>query len=485
MQTKEEIIEFEQEVEDYKNQLKKGQYALMLSVIAWVIVLVLFFFITPDFTVPLGIAYAVAAIAGIFGITKVVNYSDMPVYLGVISAFCMLSVPFFPHLYGIFTANTARKFYIEKTAEKWRSFYEQAEQPNTDDIGSQLVINPSLTDESSALTDTEQEGVQPFMDAKQRLQAARANKKAIMLEDEAEMQKTVANFFNNNDDAASLSASKLNDANDQSPSINLNDLADIDSEEHTVLISDFDDMGDVSSGETDAAVEVNVASSRNRNKKSSADTAQEAATQNSSNDVADTQSIIFPMVNMIIDQPKTDGSILGISYRAHDGIPQELSSKVVKSVHAVQQNHFVVNYMTEANGELQFLRKSALLQRNIGLSEAHKQAIYNLNELTENGNKVEIHGELDSGVLGVSFGADLESALVLVDDLWDKRLKDLYNGNYAIAVLAKNMVFIIDWENQEAVAHIHEIIPRMQEDGINILSDHLFKRHNGRWYLIA
>lgn len=479
MQTKEEIIEFEQEVEDYKNQLKKGQYALMLSVIAWIIVLVLFFFITPDFTVPLGIAYAVAAIAGIFGITKVVNYSDMPVYLGVISAFCMLSVPFFPHLYGIYTANTARHFYTEKTAEKWRVFYEQAEQPNTDDIGSQLVINPSLSDEPET-ADTEQEG-KPFMDAKQRLQAARANKKAVMLKDEAEMQKTVANFFDNNA-AASSPTSKLNDTSDSSPSINLNELADVDSEEHSVLISDFDDMGDVTNGETDAVVEVNVASSRNRNKKSSTiSTTPEAVTQ----DDADTQSIIFPMVNMIIDQPKTDGSILGISYRAHDGIPQELSSKVVKSVHAVQQNHFVVNYMTEVNNQLQFLRKSTLLQRNIGLTEAHKQAIHNLNELTENGNKVEIHGDLDSGVLGITFGADLESALILVDDLWDKRLKDLYNGNYAIAVLAKNMVFIIDWENQEAVAHIHEIIPRMQEDGINILSDHLFKRHNGRWYLIA
>ena len=79
-------------------------------------------------------------------------------------------------------------------------------------------------------------------------------------------------------------------------------------------------------------------------------------------------------------------------------------------------------------------------------------------------------------------GGNLESSLLLLDDLWESQLS-LVPGELVASVAARDCIAFTGSESPEGIAELRASIDRAQAGGDHVLTRHLFIRRDSSWHV--
>ncbi len=84
-------------------------------------------------------------------------------------------------------------------------------------------------------------------------------------------------------------------------------------------------------------------------------------------------------------------------------------------------------------------------------------------------------------IFAVLMGGDFEASLILADQLWDRQFRQFVQGDYAIAIPARDMLAFCDSNSAQGLAELHAVIDRVTPSNDHLISDKLFVRRESAW----
>lgn len=191
----------------------------------------------------------------------------------------------------------------------------------------------------------------------------------------------------------------------------------------------------------------------------------------------------LPLIKNTLDTPIADGQVLEVNFKFPNN--PDLNGLPIIVMMVAYQNYFIVNYVVEKPDSYEHIGQDDMNEAGINASQLHQYAMENFRNLANNGRNARIHGKPEEGILAVTMGGDFESSLVLLDDFWDKRIAGTFQDDYVIAILAKDLLFIVDRNNQQAMNHIRKMMAKFKAEKGVIVSEYFYYRKDKRWQLYS
>jgi uncharacterized protein YtpQ (UPF0354 family) len=142
-------------------------------------------------------------------------------------------------------------------------------------------------------------------------------------------------------------------------------------------------------------------------------------------------------------------------------------------VHDKLNDRLVVFYVEDRPRTVQFLTEQRLTASGLKRADLRALALNNLQALIP-----QVRLQEGRGVYMVTAGGTYESSLVLLDEIWKTRRIDV-DGDYVVAIPARDMLFVTGSKNHEAVTRLRAIAARDYRDSAYRLSEDLFIYRNG------
>ncbi|MGA9473034.1 MAG: DUF1444 family protein, partial [Terriglobales bacterium] len=136
-----------------------------------------------------------------------------------------------------------------------------------------------------------------------------------------------------------------------------------------------------------------------------------------------------------------------------------------------------VAYVLDADGHFQYLQWRHLEDSGISQSELHDDAVCNLAALANEKLRVEPQGRVFAAFLDGNF----EASLILIDDLWEKRLASTVTNDFVAAVPARDVMAFCDVTSSEGIAQLRKVVARANEGGDHLLTSVLYRRQGQKW----
>jgi len=141
------------------------------------------------------------------------------------------------------------------------------------------------------------------------------------------------------------------------------------------------------------------------------------------------------------------------------------------------EDGLVIDYVVADGDRLLDVRHSILRAAGLDAQALHGIALANLAALVAERAEVHHYGRIHA----VMLGADLEASVLLCARFWDEWQAALAPGGFIAAIPGRDVLAFGDAASERALRELDDLCTRMAPAVEAPLSDHLYRRVNGRW----
>jgi uncharacterized protein YtpQ (UPF0354 family) len=135
----------------------------------------------------------------------------------------------------------------------------------------------------------------------------------------------------------------------------------------------------------------------------------------------------------------------------------------------------LVTYVVDARGARVLVRERDIA--GVTRDQLHATAMLNLRKRAGDRLRIEAEGAIFKVVLDGRF----EASTLLLDELWDEKLRGRVQGEIVVCVPARDVVAFTGSTSEEGLAELVAIVGRLHPAGENLLVQDLFVRRAGAW----
>ena len=139
-------------------------------------------------------------------------------------------------------------------------------------------------------------------------------------------------------------------------------------------------------------------------------------------------------------------------------------------------NGLLVFYLVDMGGHFQYIQDRDLKKAGMKESDLYNLSIENLRKVMETNLRIQPYGS----VYAVFLNGNVESSLLLVDDLWDSVWSSLVKQGVVAAAPTRDVLAFCDGSSQEGIRELRQIVERVQ-DGDHQLTSVLLRRNGKGW----
>lgn len=137
----------------------------------------------------------------------------------------------------------------------------------------------------------------------------------------------------------------------------------------------------------------------------------------------------------------------------------------------------LVSYLIEQGDQFTYVQGRDLAKFGGSSRTLHERAVGNLARMSEGRITTREAGSIQALFLDGIF----EASLLLMDDLWDERLRPYFTSAPLVAVPSRDVLAFGDRSSAAATEELRAVIDRVWPHGDHLLSRTLYVRDNGRW----
>jgi uncharacterized protein YtpQ (UPF0354 family) len=140
----------------------------------------------------------------------------------------------------------------------------------------------------------------------------------------------------------------------------------------------------------------------------------------------------------------------------------------------------LVAYVVDEGDHFAYTQGRHLAAEGRDEDELHAIGLVNLTRLAADSLRVAPYppGEM----FAVLMGGHFEASMILLDDLWDRAFRQFVQGDYVVALPARDLLAFADASSEAGVQDLRALIARAQASGADHpLTDRLYRRAGGRW----
>lgn len=141
-------------------------------------------------------------------------------------------------------------------------------------------------------------------------------------------------------------------------------------------------------------------------------------------------------------------------------------------------NGLMVAYLVDAGGSYSYVQYRHLRKDGLDLDQLHALAVNNLIDLA---NRRSVRIQPYQNIFAVFIGGDFEASLLLIDHLWESVFRGYINGEYAVAIPARDVLAFCDSASATGISELHQLIGRITPGGDHLLSQRILLRRSGTW----
>ncbi len=134
-------------------------------------------------------------------------------------------------------------------------------------------------------------------------------------------------------------------------------------------------------------------------------------------------------------------------------------------------------YLWDEGDRFSYVQNRHLLAARLDQGRMHASAIENLKRQV--GTNLQLHVQGASWML--TCDGNFEASLLMVDELWEKLLRDQAGEEPVAAVPARDILCFCPSTLREGIGQLHGIVERVWEGGDHLVSRQLYTRRAGRW----
>lgn len=172
-----------------------------------------------------------------------------------------------------------------------------------------------------------------------------------------------------------------------------------------------------------------------------------------------------------------------IAYLKASVTPDELEGAVDLAwpdspvLRALNSEGLITAYLTDEGRHFRYVQNRDLTAVGMSPEELHAQAIANLGELARGKMELQQH----KSIFALFLDGNFEASLMLVDDLWDKELRDFIEGDFIAAIPSRDVLAFSSADSPDGASELEGVIARVWREADHLLSRSLFRRRRGRW----
>jgi len=140
-----------------------------------------------------------------------------------------------------------------------------------------------------------------------------------------------------------------------------------------------------------------------------------------------------------------------------------------------------VAYLIDTGDSLRYVQYRHLAQASMSVSELHQCALENLSAIVDE--KLEVHRH--KSVFALLLDGNFNASTLLLDQLWERRLKEFAPSGFVVAIPARDVLAFADASNSIGIAELREIVERVSDGGDHLLTQSLYTRRGSGWMRYA
>jgi uncharacterized protein YtpQ (UPF0354 family) len=139
-------------------------------------------------------------------------------------------------------------------------------------------------------------------------------------------------------------------------------------------------------------------------------------------------------------------------------------------------NGLLVAYLVDIGEVFEYIQVRDLIRAGLTEEELHERSMANLVALMNARLDIKPYGNVSA----VFLDGNIESSLLLVDELWDSRLASMRKYGFIAVAPARDVLAFTDVSSSQGIAELREIASRA-EGGDHLISPVLFRRRGKLW----
>jgi uncharacterized protein YtpQ (UPF0354 family) len=136
----------------------------------------------------------------------------------------------------------------------------------------------------------------------------------------------------------------------------------------------------------------------------------------------------------------------------------------------------IITYLLDGGDTFKYVQNRDLGGAGLTKHQLHDLSLRNLSFLAEDKLEVQAYGAVNVFLMGGHF----EASLLLLDELWEKKLVYLAPNGFLVAAPARDVLAVCDIESNRGMAELRAIVNRAQSAG-HLITPVLLRREIGRW----
>jgi hypothetical protein len=141
-------------------------------------------------------------------------------------------------------------------------------------------------------------------------------------------------------------------------------------------------------------------------------------------------------------------------------------------------NGMLVAYLVDQGDHFTWVQRRHLVAEDVVSAQLHGQALMNLGAKASEMLRVTDQGEFFACFLDGNF----EASLLLLDDLWDKHLRELTPNGVVVGVPARDILMFCDAKSELGMQEIAGRVDRVWPNGDHLLRRELYMRGDQAWH---
>jgi hypothetical protein len=137
----------------------------------------------------------------------------------------------------------------------------------------------------------------------------------------------------------------------------------------------------------------------------------------------------------------------------------------------------VVSYLVDSGDRLEYVQGRHLREAAMTEDELHAIGLENLAQHCNESMKVHPQG----AIFAIVAGGNYEASYLLLDDLWDRALREVVPGPPVVALPARDLLAFGDRDSPEAIAELRAMVARTSGKVDHPLTERLLERRDGAW----
>ena len=134
-------------------------------------------------------------------------------------------------------------------------------------------------------------------------------------------------------------------------------------------------------------------------------------------------------------------------------------------------------YIYIEDGQHTHVRKNAVQQAGYTARDLYRTGLQNLWKKSVTHLKMHKNGPIRS----ITTDGHFEASLLLIGELWDKRLATLAENGFMVAIPSRNTLAFCDCKSEEGIQALKDLIKLTHENAEHLLTTSLYQRQDGKW----